>query len=169
MQKIITILRHAKAETASAHQDDHERGLTARGMENAGAMGKYMVAQGIAPDRILSSTARRCRETAAVALGGRNIEYTDKLYLASANETLRLIEQTPETVHSLMLIGHNPGLHQLCLHLAVAGDHALLDGLAAAFPTCALATIIFNSPGWRAIGHARGRLAGFMVPKMLEY
>jgi len=167
MQKTLYILRHAKAETASAGQDDHERRLTQRGVEEACRMGEYLVSQGIAPDKILCSTSVRTQETLQYLfpspLVGRGlIEYTDKLYLASANEMIALLAAIPESINSLMLIAHNPGLHQLCLRLAAAGEQALLDRLAAKFSTCALAAIAFDGVAWRNMSRAHGTLTMFI-------
>lgn len=171
-QKILTILRHAKTETGSASQDDRERALTERGIEAARAMGEYIARAGLLPQRVLCSTAMRARQSLEamnlISPEERifSVQFTDKLYLASANETLNLLAQTPEEVSSLMLIGHNPGLHQLCTKLAVSGDEAQLDTLAVKFPTCALAVIALEGP-WHQLGQVRGHLLQFMTPKIL--
>ncbi|MDE3015562.1 MAG: histidine phosphatase family protein [Pseudomonadota bacterium] len=178
MQKILYILRHAKAEPGLAAQDDHARALIGRGMEAAEAMGKYMAQRDIRPDKILCSTAVRARETLKISLSLREpvdasrhrlpkgeeiIEYTSRLYLAPASETLSFIAQTPESVHSLLIVGHNPGFHQLALALAKTGDAALLDRLHLKFPTCALAAVTFDG-AWHGIAKARGELAAFITP-----
>jgi len=130
-------------------------------------MGKYLAVHGIKPDKILCSTSRRTKETFEYLSLKGNIEYTDRLYLASANELLGMVAKIPESVHSLMLIGHNPGLQELCLKLAKHGDETLLEQLIAKFPTCGLATIAFDG-AWRDIGRAHATLAGFISPKMLK-
>ncbi len=205
-QKTLMILRHAKAEPGTAAQDDHERALNARGIAASRLIGAYMHRQHLIPDRVLCSTATRCRQTweemagiifpsplvgeegrvggdsprtqASSMLqspplpnpppqGGRGlVQYDKKLYLASGNETLNLIAQTPEEVNTLLIIGHNPGFHQLCLKLAKSGDEVLLDMLAIKFSTCALAVIALDPP-WRSIPRAHGRLMQHITPKML--
>jgi phosphohistidine phosphatase len=169
-QKTLYILRHAKAETGAAGQEDHTRALIKRGGEAAEHMGKYMAGQGIAPDLVLCSTATRARQTWAQAEKAYKktpqVEYIDKLYLASANEIINLLAAVPESVHSLLVVGHNPGLHQLALKFGRTGDEDLLDTLALKFPTCALATIALANP-WREIGKARGVLKNFVTPKII--
>jgi len=169
-QKILTILRHAKAETGAPSQDDHERALTKRGQEAAQVIGRYLAGRALQPDRVLCSTSARTRETweevQDVYPAAPTADYTEKLYLASPNEILNLIAHTRESVSHLMVVGHNPGLHQLCLKLAHLGDEKALEEMALKFPTCAFAVIAIDTP-WREIGRAHGRLAAFVTPKML--
>jgi phosphohistidine phosphatase len=168
-EKTLYLLRHAKAEAGSAAKEDHDRALIPRGLKAAETMGKYMAAEGIRPQKILCSTAARARETwekAEAAIGPKkgSVEYTKKLYLASANETRALIAHMPESVHSLLIVGHNPGLHQLAVALAHSGDKQLLELLHLKFPTGALATITFSGT-WHA--RAKAALKGFITPKLL--
>lgn len=171
-QKTLYILRHAKAETGSASQDDHQRTLNERGIEACDIMGKYMFRHHIQPDRVLCSTAERTSETWTRLQPSFKqppaLEYSEQLYLASANEILKVIAQVPDTVGSLMIVGHNPGLHQLSLKLSKAGDESLIDTLALKFPTCSLATINLGAVSWRDVAQARGELRGFVTPKMLS-
>lgn len=170
-QKTIYILRHAKAETGASYQDDHERKLTQRGCEAARTMGFHLLRQGIRPDLVLCSTAVRAQETWEHVLETYNrdvpIERSDRLYLASAGETLQLVAQVPESVSRLLVVGHNPGLHQFCLKLAQAGNASLLDTLAIKFPTCAFATLALGRVAWRDAAHSKGELKGFVTPSML--
>jgi phosphohistidine phosphatase len=170
-QKTIYILRHAKAETGASYQDDHERKLSQRGCDAARAIGYYLARQSIRPDMVICSTATRARETWDCVLETYSrdvqVEYSDRLYLASANETMQLMAQTPETISRLLLVGHNPGLHQFCLKLAQAGAASLLDTLAIKFPTCAFATIALGRTSWRDIAQTKGELKGFVTPSML--
>jgi phosphohistidine phosphatase len=170
-EKTLTILRHAKAEAGSASQNDHERALTHRGIEACHVIGEYMAKQGLTFDRVLCSTAVRARQTweevQRFYKTSAPTAHEKKLYLASGNEILNLLSHMPEPVNSLLIIGHNPGLHQLAVKLAGTGDSVLLDRLALKFPTCALAGLMLDPP-WKKIPHARGRLLEFITPKMLS-
>lgn len=169
-KKTLYILRHAKAETGAPSQDDHQRFLNERGIEACEIMGKFMVRQHIEPDRVICSTAERTSETwARIAEHFKSpppLEYSEKLYLASGNEILGVIAQTPEEVTRLLVVGHNPGLHQLALKLGRDGSEKLLDTLTLKFPTCSLATIELDA-AWRDAARARGELKGFVTPRML--
>ena len=91
-----------------------------------------------------------------------DIEFSDALYNASAGQLLQIIITQPEELNSLMIIGHNPGLHELAFHLSRGGERDRQRQLAAAFPTCALAVI--NLDKW---SDASGVLQLFVTPKEL--
>ena len=97
--------------------------------------------------------------------GDITVEYSEKAYLASGNELLNLIAAIPETVGRLLVVGHNPGLHQLCLKLAQDGDEKLLDAVALKFPTCTFAAIALGHSAWKDVARARGELKLFVTPK----
>jgi len=99
--------------------------------------------------------------------GGGIIEFSDALYNASENQLLQTAAAQPENISSLMIIAHNPGLHQLALKLAREGDAQLLRRLAVEFPTCALVVIDLGDIAWCDIGKTRGTLKNFLTPKML--
>ena len=170
--KTLYILRHAKAETGLATQDDHDRALTGRGILAAQEMGKYLVAQGIQPDLVLCSTALRAKMTWEEAQHAYTTvpptEYSHQAYLASGNELLKLIAPLSELLGSLMIVGHNPGLHQLCLKLSRQGDDLLLDALTLKFPTCAFAAIALGEVTWDVVAKANGELKLFTTPKGLD-
>jgi phosphohistidine phosphatase len=166
MKKTLIILRHAKAE---AGQDDHERPLAARGVDEAERMGTYMATKNIVPQKILCSTSKRTRQTydriktAHPKLPAAT--YDDKTYNASENQHLQNIASQLENISSLMIIAHNPGLHQLALRLSREGDHAALRHMAQEFPPASLVVIDLDDIFWRDIKSARGELVTFVTPK----
>jgi phosphohistidine phosphatase len=64
-----------------------------------------------------------------------------------------------------MLIGHNPGLQNLALVLALRSAH--LPQLEEKFPTGALATLVVHSASWSALGHGEAELVDYVVPRQL--
>lgn len=167
-RKTLTILRHAKAESGSATQDDHDRALTERGQVAATAIGNFMARHHMAFDLVLCSTSRRTRQTfdQLQIEPAPPVEYSERLYLASANEIISVLAQTPVAVKDMLLIGHNPGLQQLCLKLSKHGDEDLIDTMAIKFPTCALATIAIGE-NWQDVLQPNGELLEFLTPKAL--
>jgi phosphohistidine phosphatase len=170
-KKILTLLRHAKAETGAAQQDDKERRLIARGQEATHIVGKYLRKAFAAPDKVLCSAAIRTTET---LLGIEQaygvplpVAYLDALYLASAREIIGLIEEHGEVAQHVMIVGHNPGIHELAVKLCGSGDASLIDTLAIKFPTCAAATFHCHMPDWQSFRSARTELVAFQSPKML--
>jgi len=171
MQKTLILLRHAKTEAGSSHQDDQSRKLIERGLKATRIVGSYMRKNCMQPQLVLCSTAIRTTET---LLGIEHeyaaplpVKYIEKLYLASAAEMLNIIATATDDISELLVIGHNPGIHELCMKLAKSGDEALIDRMAIKFPTCAVARFICHTPDWATIRDARTELVSFVSPKML--
>ncbi len=125
--RTLILLRHAHAEPASEGQSDIDRALSAEGLAEAEAAGRWLVEQGLTPDRVLCSPARRTRETLEAVL--RSVGYVeqrlaDGIYEASAGALAELADEHRE-VQRLMLVGHNPGMERLAalLHSGQSGDY----------------------------------------------
>lgn len=165
----LLLLRHAKSSWDDPQLPDHARPLNARGRRAAHAMARAMHELGLAPDVVLVSSARRTLQTLE-ALGALPdspiITPMDDLYLAPWQRLLDALRAVPETARSVLLLGHNPGLHDLAL--ALAGPAAIAASptarrLAEAYPTAALAEFSVALP-WRLLGEGGGRLVRFMLP-----
>ncbi|MDB5314263.1 MAG: phosphohistidine phosphatase [Rhodospirillales bacterium] len=164
----LLLLRHAKSSWDDPALPDHARPLNARGKRAAGAMARVMRDLGLAPDVVLVSSARRTLQTLE-AFGplpdSPIILPMDDLYLAPWTRMLELVRGVPETARSVLLIAHNPGLHDLALALAGPGGMATASGqrLAAAYPTCGLAEFSVALP-WQKLDGGGGRLVRFLPP-----
>jgi phosphohistidine phosphatase len=140
----LVLFRHAKAERTAASGEDFDRALIERGRLDARLVGHALAAAGIAPDLVLASSAARTRETwEASGLAGPKTEVRlDKgLYHASARQLRQAIEAVEDQAETVVLVGHNPGLHELAVQLVVegAGSGAVLDKVRSKFPTAAAA------------------------------
>ena len=163
------LLRHAKSgvdETA----EDHERRLSRRGREAARRVAESLEAALGGLDLVLCSTALRTRETAELVLAGfaapPRILHEDALYLAGRAVLLRRLRRLDESAGSVMVIGHNPGLHELALALA-APDSPRFQALAAGkFPTTARASFAIESP-WASLEQSRHALTQYVTAKTL--
>jgi phosphohistidine phosphatase len=129
---------------------------------------------GLIPDVVLVSTARRTQETLEALEPWDDaplIEPMDGLYLANSIQLIAALHGVAETVRSVLLIGHNPGLHDLAVSLAgprtMAGGSEAARRLAAGFPTGALAEFVVAGSWWE-LREGGGRLVRFLTPKMLE-
>jgi phosphohistidine phosphatase len=165
----LSLLRHAKSSWDAPGLDDFERPLARRGEDAAPRMGAYMKKHAIAPELILCSTAVRTRQTLDLVLphlsGAPVVQYEDALYLAPARTLLaRLRKIGAETTHA-MLVGHDPGMHELAMDLAGSGEAEALAALAHKFPTAGLAVIGFKASSWSKIASGKGRLEQFLTPK----
>jgi phosphohistidine phosphatase len=146
---------------------DHERPLAPRGRRDAKRIAKHLRRLGSTPELVLCSSAARTRETLGLvrpAISESTVVIEDELYAASSDELLARVRQVPDAVGSVMMIGHNPGLEQLALALAAAGDE--LQRLEAKFPTAALATLALSKP-WSRLEPSDATLAAYVVPKQL--
>ncbi|MEW1862988.1 histidine phosphatase family protein [Streptomyces sp. NBC_00669] len=164
--RTIVLLRHAKADWPSV--PDHERPLADRGRLDAPAAGRRFTDDGITPDLALCSTATRTRETwklVAHEMTHRpKTVYEERLYDASLGDLLALIGETPDSVGSLLLVGHNPGMHALAEALAGSADSDALSRMhRGGFPTAAFAVLTFTGP-WKSAEHGVARLTGFWAP-----
>jgi phosphohistidine phosphatase len=166
--KRIYLLRHAKSSWKDTSLPDHDRPLADRGRRAAKAIVRHMRDNSIAPELVLCSTARRARETLdriEPALGTDAIEVEGDLYAASAPTLLARLQSVPETVESVLLIGHNPGLQDLALELARPSPTA--DDLAAKYPTAALATLEVSASTWRELDRNNAELVELVRPRDL--
>ena len=132
-------------------------------------MAKYIRRNKIRPGLVLCSPSLRTRQTLEAiesSLGkGSQIESESELYAASEEKLLQRLQALPESVDSVMLIGHNPGLHELALMLASRGVD--LRRLEEKFPTGALATLVAEGEDWAALGPGDAELVDYVVPREL--
>jgi phosphohistidine phosphatase len=168
----LLLLRHAKSSWDDAAMSDRDRPLNSRGRVAAAAMRGAIQDLGLAPDMILVSTARRTIETMEALEPWSDtplIEPLDDLYLASANRMLDILREVMETVRTVLVIGHNPGLHDLAIGLTDDRTSAAkpMRDLRAGFPTAALAEFAVAGP-WMRLGPGAGRLMRFLTPRMLD-
>ena len=164
----VYLLRHAKSSWTTG-APDHERPLAGRGRRAAKAIARHLREQGIEPELVLCSTARRARETLGriePALGAPTVLIEPGLYGASKDELLDRLCGVPDGVGSVMLIGHNPGIQLLALELARPGAGA--RELEEKYPTAALVTLAFPDASWEALGPGSAELVGFVRPRDLE-
>ncbi len=152
MQRLI-LMRHGKAERATAGGEDFERALEPRGRRDAALVAEALRVAGAVPDTVLVSPALRTAQTweAVSAIfpeaRGRRIP---ALYHAPAERIAELVEQeTAAGAGTLMVIGHNPGLHMLTLDLLRQGaaSPSLMAAVGARFPTSTAAVFGVDAAG----------------------
>ena len=169
--KTLFLLRHAKSSWDDPGCADFDRPLNNRGRKAAGAIGVYMKEKNLVPDLVLSSSSARTRETMERFVEGfeaaPEVKFLDDLYLASAGTIISFARKTLARINSLMIVGHNPGLHQLALSLAGTGARRDIDNLSAKYPTGSLLEITFPVDAWVDIGPGGGRLVRFIKPRGL--
>lgn len=158
------MLRHAKASHDDSTITDHARPLTKKGRKAARFMGELLRVQGLVPDKIISSTAVRTRETTEAVAGAlacpAEITYLDELYLAEPPAYLDALRRLGGGSESVLVVGHNPGIEALIYRLT---------GQAERMPTAALAQCILPIADWSELGpETLGELGKIFRPKELD-
>jgi phosphohistidine phosphatase len=146
MRRLI-LLRHGKAESVSATGGDFDRGLTDRGRRDCGLIGRVLADAGVVLDLALVSAARRTQETweeISRAFPVARGEIVRGLYLAAPKQISAAVNAVGEGLN-VLVIGHNPGLHECALALAAAAGEPL-EGLQS-FPTAAAAVFRLDAAG----------------------
>jgi phosphohistidine phosphatase len=170
MSRRLLLLRHAKSSWEDVGLDDHDRPLAPRGHRAVDRLRRHLAADGMAPDLVLCSTARRTVETwqgIAPAFPPETlVEMSADLYGATAGELCEHLRRTPAAAGCVLVIAHNPGLEDLALDLIASGDAELRRQLATKFPTGALATLRVPSP-WPELAWSTAELAAYVVPAQL--
>jgi phosphohistidine phosphatase len=160
--RTLLMLRHAKA-VHVAGMADLDRELTGRGRRDAAAVGGWLRESGLLPDRVLCSSSARTRQTwqeVSAALGPQaavaSVSFDSRLYYAGAGRLLAAIREVDTGLRTVLLVGHNPAVHDLVADLTGAA------GLS--FPTCALAVITVTG-GWPGLAPGGAGLAGMWTPR----
>lgn len=166
--KRLILMRHAKTEPWVSGIDDFGRALTDRGMSDASRMATEIVARGWSPDLILVSAARRARETCsqvAEVVQGERVRPMEGLYLIGVPGIEDIVKDNSD-VSTLMVIGHNPGLHDFALtilHEAGSDENRAARRLSEKFPTGCAA--FFESPEDAAFERANFKLKNILRAK----
>lgn len=168
--RTLLLLRHAKSAWPDGVKDI-DRPLSGRGRRAAPVMAAHLVREGLRPDLVLVSPARRTRETLALmdeALAGVPLRDEPRIYEAPARRLLEVVHEVDPSVGCLLMIGHNPGMADLAHALAGRdSDPAALAGLRAGYPTAALAELAGPAAAWSAVAPGGLRLRRFVTPRSL--
>lgn len=164
MHRLI-LMRHAQAEPAAPAGGDEARALSARGRNEAAAMGQALAERGLKPDLALVSVATRTRQTWDAMhdhLGDVEVRTLPGLYNAPAEAIRRLVEGSEEEAGCLLIVAHNPGVHVLAVDYLTesAASPAVLDRLAGGFAPGAAAVFAVDAAG-------RCAYEGFLTPRGL--
>ncbi|WIV59260.1 SixA phosphatase family protein [Amycolatopsis nalaikhensis] len=163
----LILLRHAKS--AWPDLPDHERPLAPRGRRDAPQAGRRLRDTGHVPDHVFCSTARRAYETWQLAESGLGasppISYDDRLYTSGLDAVLQVVHGIPDRIVRPLLVGHDPGLRDIALHLASPAGGYALDRVRARFPTAAVAVLTLLGP-WVELSSGCARLTDFFTPRL---
>ena len=182
----LMLLRHAKTEHDAPSGQDHDRRLDERGRLDAAAIGSWIGRYPPLPDAVLVSTAVRARQTWEIAeqamkdvLGEPaasrwQVEFLDEIYGAEPAQLLQIVRMAQVSTAAtgpgnLMLVGHNPGMHELVLMLTGSGgDATAKKAIEDNLPTAGLAILDFAIDDWNEVAFRGGKLVRFTSPRLLK-
>ena len=161
MKKIL-IMRHAKSDWSDGSLRDFDRPLNDRGKKAAPLMGREIKSLGITPDLIISSPALRARMTAEAVAENcdyqNDIIWNDSFYFGYTNEIINAIKSVDETIHSVMIFGHNPTWSTVA---------EILSGEFISMKTADVVVLEFEGK-WKKVDKDKCKLVEHLNPKMLE-
>ncbi|MDG9715032.1 histidine phosphatase family protein [Streptomyces sp. DH24] len=162
----IVLFRHAKADWPPV--TDHERPLAERGRMDAAFAGRKLADTGIPFDLALCSTATRTRETWKLAVHEfehrPKTVYEERIYEASPGELITVLNETPDDVRNVLLVGHNPGIHGLADVLAGSAEGDARDRMVRrGFPAAAFAVLTFTGD-WKSVEPGVATLVDYWAP-----
>ena len=163
--KRLFLVRHAKSSWDDPSLDDIDRPLNNRGKKNAPEMGIRLRKQGIIPDRLITSPAKRALTTAKkiadeIGYPKKKIIVDDRLYHGSSSSMISIIREMKNSSASLMLFGHNPGFTDFANQLCGINIYNI--------PTAGIVAIDFSTDDWAEIDYNTGELVFFDYPKKLS-
>jgi len=170
----LVLLRHAKSDYPSGVAD-HDRPLNGRGRRDAPVAGEWLRANGILPDHVIVSSARRTGDTwtavrkqwseSKVAFSGP-VTVDPRVYEATALELRDIVRDLPERVGTALLVGHNPGCEDLVSLLAGPGlgDPEAWAAVRRKYPTNGIAILESTAP-WSTWTNGLVSLTGFTAPR----
>jgi len=140
------MIRHAKSSWANPLQSDFDRPLNERGSKDAPEMGTRLEKAGIQPNLIISSPAKRTKETAKIIahkLGYEHskIRWEEKLYHCIPAVLEEVIFEIPDSVLTVIIVAHNPGITEFVNQLSP-------QFFTGNMPTCAVVVATFEADTW---------------------
>lgn len=166
----LMLLRHAKTERAEPGESDRDRKLMQRGREDAPVLGAYMAHHGLVPDLALVSPAARAQETwmllATAFAKTPRMQIDDRIYNSSPRNLLQVIAE-PRKARRLLVVGHNPSLHEFALQLIAAGNIEAREQLREKLPTSGLVVMDLPIDDWALVRPHAARLERFVTPRLI--
>jgi phosphohistidine phosphatase len=168
--KTILLLRHAKSDWGEGDLADFDRPLAKRGLKDAPRMGQALTLFACIPDKIVSSPARRARQTAelvaeACGYSKKSIQWEPSFYEGDSDDLTAALRRLPAEVERVLLVGHNPGMEETAAVLmGVDEDEAAVIRL----PTAGLVCLEVDIDDWALLRPGQVVLRWFLIPKLAQ-
>lgn len=166
----LMLLRHAKTERAEPGQRDRDRKLIKRGRADAPKLGAYMAHHDLVPDLALVSPAARAQETWDLVVDAFDtsprMQADDRIYNANPHKLLQIVAERRKA-SKLLIVGHNPSLHEFALQLIASGDVEAREQLREKLPTSGLVVMDLPIDDWPQLRAHSARLERFVTPRLI--
>ena len=109
--RYLYLIRHAKARSRIGTRD-FDRELSQRGSRDCYEMARQLLTHDVPPQMVIASAARRTHQTAETIQKHTNAELQliHRLYLASVEVVIQVIQEIDSDVQSVAIVGHNPSI-----------------------------------------------------------
>jgi phosphohistidine phosphatase len=159
--KTLCLIRHAKSSWDQAGLADIDRPLNLRGKATAPIMAEKLVERGLKPDLIISSPAKRARQTAKYfrkkyQIKKEAMQIEPSIYHGDENSMLDLIRTIPDKHDTVFIFGHNPTMNYLSVLFSDQHLH---------IPTCGIQWLELDINQWSAVEPNKKALREFIYPK----
>lgn len=163
--KMLYLIRHAKSSWDYPDLHDFDRPLGARGLKDAPFMAQMIRDEGVVPDQLVSSPAKRAYSTAVFFAQAQGIQADDivqnkKIYHAYAEDLLRIVKDWPDEWNTVFLFGHNPTFTSVANYFA----EDYIDNV----PTCGIVGIQLEADKWAEVRKREGKVNQFWYPKQFK-
>jgi phosphohistidine phosphatase len=170
MPRELLILRHAKSDWHAGARSDFDRPLAKRGKKDAPRVGEWLYREGLVPDLVVSSPAQRAKQTVirvcdSMDVNKKAILWEDEIYEGGLERLLNVLARCPDDASTVLLVGHNPGLEELLIHLAGEGIETPTGGTL--LPTAALARLEMPQD-WSRLEPGCAELLALVRPRKLS-
>ncbi|MFN0035857.1 MAG: SixA phosphatase family protein [Saprospiraceae bacterium] len=161
--RTLYLVRHAKSSWGNPGLRDHDRPLNERGLHDAPQMAQLLAAQGVQPDLLVSSPAKRALTTAlffaeAFKIAAEDVRCEKDIYEAFPQEILRIVSELPESAQTVLLFGHNPTFTEVANHFSE-------DDFIENVPTCGIVKITSSAASWNEFYEGNSKVAACYFPK----
>ena len=166
--RYILLLRHAKSSWEHFSLDDFDRPLSKRGLKDAPKMGKFLRNTGYIPEYVVSSPAKRAKQTTTLCLEGMQsdedmVTWNRGLYFETVNKYMEAIQEAPSDYEKIMIVGHNPLIEATATILTGGKEKAAFR-----VPTAGLICLETHALEWSDINFGTCEVKWMMIPKILQ-
>lgn len=163
--KKLYIVRHAKSSWDNSKLEDIDRPIIEKGIKRTEKIIKFLKAEKIIVDMVLSSPAKRAFDTAKMIAKEfnyvpENIKIDKRIYSGDENDILNVIFEIPDCMESVVLVGHNPVLTDFV--------NIFLDKKIDNLPTTGTIGFTFDADHWNSIYNVSRKTDFVAFPKLLK-